>query len=172
MSCISWNCRGLGNPEAVRELRNIVKQELPLLLFVMEMKISAKRVESLQHTLGFAGCFAINSTGLSGDIGQFWSQDVDVELKNSSSAHIDVMVRRKDQASPTWRFTGFYGAPRVENRHHSWRSIRTLNDIQHSAWLCMGDFNETLYATEHFSTSARPEWQMRAFREAIDYCSF
>ena len=36
----------------------------------------------------------------------------------------------------------------------------------------MGDFNETLYATEHFSTSARPEWQMRAFREVVDECSF
>ena len=156
MSCISWNCRGLGNPEAVRELRNIVKQELPLLLFVMETKISAKRVESLQHSLGFTGCFAVNSMGLSGGIGLFWSRDVDVELKNFSSAHIDVLVRRTDQVSPTWRFTGFYGAPRVENRHHSWRFLRTLHAIQYSVWLCMGDFNEPLYATAHFSISARP----------------
>ena len=113
MSCISWNCRGLGNPEAVQELRNIVKQELPLLLFVMETKISAKRVESLQHSLGFAGCFAVSSTGLSGGIGLFWSRDVDVELKNFSSAHIDVVVRRTDQVSPIWRFT-------VASRWMSW----------------------------------------------------
>lgn len=36
----------------------------------------------------------------------------------------------------------------------------------------MGDFNETLYASEHFSRSPRPEGQMRAFREATDDCSF
>jgi hypothetical protein len=34
----------------------------------------------------------------------------------------------------------------------------------------MGDFNETLYAHEHFSNSARPEWQMRNFRDVIDDC--
>ena len=32
----------------------------------------------------------------------------------------------------------------------------------------MGDFNETLYSDEHFSRSARTEWQMRAFREVVD----
>lgn len=34
----------------------------------------------------------------------------------------------------------------------------------------MGDFNETLYATEHFSRGSRPEWQMRAFREVTEEC--
>jgi endonuclease/exonuclease/phosphatase family metal-dependent hydrolase len=82
------------------------------------------------------------------------------------------MVRKKEQNSFEWRFTGFYGAPRAENRHHSWRFLRTLNSVQHSAWLCMGDFNETLYNSEHFSRTARPEWQMRNFREAVEECLF
>ena len=71
MNCMSWNCRGLGNPEAVRELRSIVKLEGPTLLFVMETKIKAKRVEELRYTLGFGGCFAVDSAGLSGGIGLF-----------------------------------------------------------------------------------------------------
>ena len=89
MSCLSWNCRGLGNPEAVRELRNIVKQEVPALLFVMKTKIRAKRVEDLCYQLGVAGCFAVDSEGLSGGIGLFWSKEYDVQLKNYSSVHID-----------------------------------------------------------------------------------
>lgn len=36
----------------------------------------------------------------------------------------------------------------------------------------MGDFNETMYAEEHFSAHARPAWQMQAFREVVDFCSF
>lgn len=60
----------------------------------------------------------------------------------------------------------------MEDHHHSWRFLRTLFAIPHSAWMCVGDFNETLYATEHFSRAARPEWQMKAFREASDDCSF
>ena len=36
----------------------------------------------------------------------------------------------------------------------------------------MGDFNETMHADEHFSVHARPENQMRAFHETVDFCSF
>lgn len=35
----------------------------------------------------------------------------------------------------------------------------------------MGDFNETLYSDEHFSRTARPERQMRNFREVTDECA-
>jgi hypothetical protein len=140
-----------------------VKQEGPALLFVLETKISARRVKDLRIKLGFAGCIAVDSDGLSGGLGLFWSAEYDVDLKNYSSSHIDVMVRKKEHNSFEGRFTGFYGAPRAENRHHSWRFLRTLNSMQHSAWLCMGDFNETLYNSEHFSRTASPEWQMRNF---------
>ena len=171
MIYLSWNCRGLGNPEAVRELCKLTKQEGPALLFVSETKIRARRVEILQQSLGFVGCFAVDSAGLSGGIGLFWSNEVKVELKNYSSGHIDVMVQKADLSTPEWRFTGFYGAPKKEDRHHSWRCLRMLNDIPHQTWLCLGDFNETLFGTEHFSRAARPEAQMLAFREALEDCS-
>ena len=120
MNAMSFNCRGLGNPVTVRELRKIVKQEGPALLFVMETKIKGNRVEALRTTLGFAGCFVVDSDGLSGGIGMFWSHYVVVDLKNYSRAHIDVKVRWKDHDLPPWRFTGFYGEPRAENTYQSW----------------------------------------------------
>ncbi|KAE8804218.1 hypothetical protein D1007_19789 [Hordeum vulgare] len=131
MSCLSWNCRGLGNPGVVRELRNIVKQEAPDLLFVMETKIVAVRFERLQNQLGFAGCFAVSSSGLSGGIGLFWKADLDVDLMTYSAGHIDVRVRRKSNGSKVWRVTGFYGAPRAEERHIRWNLLRTLYAVQH-----------------------------------------
>jgi hypothetical protein len=82
------------------------------------------------------------------------------------------MVKKKNSSDPSWRFTGFYGAPKVAYRHHSWRALRNLNEVAHPAWLCVGDFNETVFASEHFSRAARPEWQMRAFREVVEDCSF
>lgn len=36
----------------------------------------------------------------------------------------------------------------------------------------MGDFNETHFACEHFSWTARPEGHMRAFREVTDEIAF
>ena len=73
-------------------------------------------MEDLKHTLGFSGCFAINSDGLSGGIGLFWSKDVEVTLDNFNKSHIDVKVKQNNKI---WRFTSFYGEPHLENRHHS-----------------------------------------------------
>ena len=168
MNCLSLNCRGLGNPSTVRELRKVVKQEGPSLLFVMETKIRGKRVEDLKHVLGFSGCFAVDSDGLSGGVGLFWTSDVVVDLQNYSLSHIDVKVTK---GCKSWRFTGFYGEPRTEQRHQSWRFMRTLNSIQHEAWLCMGDFNEIMQADEQFGTRIRPEGQMRGFRDAVADCA-
>ena len=85
----------------------------------METKIRAKRVEDLRYQFDFSGCFTVDSIGLSGGIGLYWSKDVDFVLKNYSKNHIDVLVRVKEQATPDWRFTRFYGAPGVKDRHHS-----------------------------------------------------
>ena len=91
----------------------------------MEMKIRGKRVEDLRYNLGFAGSFAVDSEGLSGGIGLFWSNDVHVQLKNYSANHIDVLVRDSSADATSWRFTGFYRALRAGDRHHSWRFLRT-----------------------------------------------
>ena len=169
MSCLSANCRGLGNPGTVRELRNLAKQEGPKLLFVMETKISKKRTEKLCNSLGFSGSFAVSSDDLSGGIGLFWKAEVIVELKSYNSNHIDVLVQPRS-GGVKWRFTGFYGEPRRENRHTSWTLLRRLSNVLSYPWLCMGDFNETLVSSKHFGTNALPEAQMTAFRECVEDC--
>jgi hypothetical protein len=35
MSLLSWNCRGLGNPQTVRDLRQMVKEKRPKVVFIM-----------------------------------------------------------------------------------------------------------------------------------------
>jgi hypothetical protein len=63
-----------------------------MLLFVMETKLSKDRLDDLRSRLGFAGCFAVGSDGLSGGVGIFWSAEVIVSVKNVSYGHIDAMV--------------------------------------------------------------------------------
>ena len=126
MICISWVCRGLGNPEAVRELRSVANQEGPALVFVMETKIKGKKVENLQRTLGFAGSFGVDSEGLSGGIGLFWSRDVIVSLKNYNSSHIDITVRELI-------FLNRSGGLQVFMEHHELRTDTTVGVPKNSA---------------------------------------
>lgn len=80
MSCISWNCRGLGNAATVKELRDLVKRVAPSMLCVQETQVHKARVEGLKTTLGFDHSFAVSSRGhsvgelvCSGEITQRWS---------------------------------------------------------------------------------------------------
>ena len=148
MSYLSWNCRGLGNPDAVRycEARRTHSS------LRHGNKNKGKRVEDLQRHLGFGGCFAVDSVGLSGGIGLFWSHDVLVDLKNYSASHIDVSVKFKEQNSFQWRFTGFYAKAKRSERSASWELLRWLRTQSDLPWLCGGDMNEILQGSEYWGT--------------------
>lgn len=101
MSCISWNCRGLGNAATVKELREIVKNFAPTVLCVLETQIHRARVESLKSTLGFDNSFAVSSSGHSGGLGIYWNNKTRVELLPYSQYHIDAVIT--EHGSEPWR---------------------------------------------------------------------
>ena len=39
-------------------------------------------------------------------------------------------------------------------------------------WVCAGDFNEVLHASEQLGGHERQEWKMEVFRDTIEYCRF
>lgn len=137
----------------------------------METNIRGKHVNRLRKTLGFVGCFAVDNVGLRGGIGLFWSKDVSVELKNYVPATFMlwcVMIYLIRWNGGSLDFT-----ERLERKTNTIIGVflRTLYGIRHSAWLCISDFNKTLYVDEHFSQAAYPGWQMRAFCEVTNKCA-
>ena len=71
-----------------------------------------------------------------------------------------------------WMLTGFYGNPITVNREHSWALLKQLCLKLDLPWLYMGDFNEITKAEEKKGGALRPEGQMKAFRDALDFCGF
>uniref|UniRef100_A0A0A8ZR37 Uncharacterized protein n=1 Tax=Arundo donax TaxID=35708 RepID=A0A0A8ZR37_ARUDO len=43
-----------------------------------------------------------------------------------------------------WCFTGLYGESHTGRKEETWRLLRTLNVERHTAWVCIGNFNEIL----------------------------
>jgi exonuclease III len=80
MSCLSWNCRGLGSAATVKELRDLARRVAPTVLCVLETQVHKARVENLKSTLGFDCSFAISSAGRSGGLGIFWNNNTRVEI--------------------------------------------------------------------------------------------
>lgn len=93
-------------------------------------------------------------------------------MESLDKMHIDVTVLDPVTKMDKWRFTGFYGESRRELRFRSWERLKLLNDQSSLPWLCVGDFNEVLHASEHFGGAGRSERQMEGFREAVSVCGF
>ena len=61
MSCLSWNCCGLGSAATVKELRDLAKKVAPTVLCVVETQVHLAWVEGLKGTLGFDNAFAVST---------------------------------------------------------------------------------------------------------------
>lgn len=159
MSCLSWNCHGLGNAATVHDLCGLVKEADSQIVFLSETRQKADRIRRLQNRLGLRGFAGVDSDGMSGGLALYWHESVNVEIKALCERYIDAYVRLSPDG-PLWHATFVYGEPRVENRHNMWSMLRSLRNSSRLPWLVIGDFNEALWQFEHFSSHPRGEPQM------------
>jgi hypothetical protein len=136
------------------------------------MRFFSDRVDGLRLALGFSHGLGVGSFGRGGGLALLWKEEVEIRLQSLDKLYIDVAVLDPVTTADKWRFTGFYGESRRELRYRSWDCLKLLNDSSSLPWLCAGDFNETLHASEQFGSAGRTEWQMEGFREAVSIGGF
>ncbi|KAK9927239.1 hypothetical protein M0R45_024432 [Rubus argutus] len=180
MNILCWNCQGLGNPWTVQGLKGMLSLNFPSLVFLCETKCSVVEMSKIKFQLGWRNVFAVpcsfvprkGGKGVSraGGIALLWNDSVPVALNSYSSNHIDVLVGASTDPK-RWRFTGFYGQPKVTDRHQSWSLLKLLSQKSQLPWLMGGDFNEILESHEKEGGQARCARQMIDFREAVQFCS-
>ena len=168
MSCLSWNCRGLGNPQTEDELVTLVRNKDPKLIFLMETKVEKSVLVRIGRKIQYANLFEVPRHNTGGGLALFWTADSNVDVQSFSENHIDAIIDHG--VDDAWRLTGFYGDPETASRENSWSMLRTLSTRFTLPWLCIGDFNEILYADEKQGWLDRPERQMQGFRDALDFC--
>ncbi|CAM8915205.1 unnamed protein product [Rhodiola kirilowii] len=166
MRLLSWNCRGVGGPRAVRSLGDVVRTHRPSILGLIETKKEDLDWEYLKRKLGFSYCFAVGSHGRSGGLALLWDEETEVTIISHSTAHIDVRVRKEYD----FFLTLFYGSPRCHERKDSWDLLRNLKKNSGEPWVVMGDFNEITFSWEMESKRERQPWQMRHFRRCLEDC--
>jgi hypothetical protein len=62
----------------------MVKDKKPKMVFLMETKMSNKRVDFLKRKLGFENLFEVDSVGRSGGLVLLWKNDIRVDIQNYS----------------------------------------------------------------------------------------
>lgn len=92
MSYLSWNCRGLGLPRTIQELKTFLLELKLDVLFLMETKLPAYGMTKLKFGLGYSHCFAVDRRGLSGGLALLWKEHLDLQVQSFSISHIDAKL--------------------------------------------------------------------------------
>lgn len=110
MSCLCWNARGLGNQHAIRDLRCLLDERNPALVF------NVSQCWMWTNLFKFDGIFAVDCNKRKGGLILMWRDPLTVTIKSYSEGHMDCII---ESDSHLWRFTGFYGNPTAALRCHS-----------------------------------------------------
>ena len=125
MSCLIWNCRGLGNLRTGRELVDIIQAKDPSVVFLAETLADDTRLELVQQNIDFDHRWVVPREGRSGGLALFWKSTVNLKVESSHRYFIDVTIDKGTEGE--WRLTGFYGEPKTTRRWEAWDKLRQLN---------------------------------------------
>ncbi|XP_039064057.1 uncharacterized protein LOC120209036 [Hibiscus syriacus] len=145
MTILCWNCRGLGNPATVHELRRMISIKDPMLVFVSETKLRKNKSEAIRLATKMYGCFEVERAEGCVGLMMLWNERIDVTLLSYSNLHIDVEV---SGIGDKFRFTGFYGRSSWAEKKHNWEMISRLASTSLLPWCVGGDFNEIIHSDE------------------------
>ena len=109
MSCLAWNCHGLGIPRAKKELEDLIQARAPLIVFLSKTWADKEKLERLKYNVKFVGLFVVNSQDRGGGLALLWQHGIQVWVDSFSRFHIDAIIQGGSHEA--WRFTGFYGEP-------------------------------------------------------------
>ena len=146
MSCLSWNCRRLGNPQTEEELVALISKKDPKIVFLMETKVEKITIERICRKLKFVNFFVIPMVNQGGGLALLWRENINLIMFTSSDRHIDASI--DFGMDDDWHFIGFYGDPEIANQEHSCSLLRDLSQRLSLPCVCMEDFNEIIWLEE------------------------
>ena len=168
MSCLSWNCRGLGGPETVRLLTDLVHEKKLEVIFLIETFCTSARISEIANKLNYEGSYGVNCRGHSAGLGLIWRCKDKVTILGSHDRYIDATVTLENQRM--FRLTGFYGLANRSQRSSSWEILRNLHAAHSLPWCVIGDFNELMHQSEKRGNHPHPGSLIEAFRQAVTDC--
>ncbi|KAF9623853.1 hypothetical protein IFM89_005438 [Coptis chinensis] len=136
----SWNCRGMGSPEAIRSVPALVKKVDPDVLFLVETKLLYKKLKHVQKKLKYPQVYVVDHVGRSGGLAVLYKDNISfLVVDGNKNAIFGTFLNYLSNVS--WPVSFIYGDPVAHKRIAVWNYLRDLRNVLSGPWLILGDFN-------------------------------
>ena len=109
----------------------------------METRLDNEGCNGFCGDLLFPNHFVVKYPNAGGGLALLWKGDVQLDAVNYMANHILAKVVEGDGF--VWFLSGFYGWPEASQKVMSWVLLQHLRSVVDGLWVCIGDFNVTLY---------------------------
>lgn len=145
MKLLSWNCRGLGSPSTVLQLKESLRLYKPELIFVCETKKKLGFVSTVCKKNGWGKrWFAVDPIGKSGGLLLGWSLDVIIHHIRSTHYSLEVDFEIPGSVDRMWAVF-VYASNKEAVRLEQWQELINKKRDWGNNWVLGGDFNDIRY---------------------------
>ncbi|CAL1382259.1 unnamed protein product [Linum trigynum] len=165
MSCISWNCRGIGPPRTKNHLRRMIRKFRPSIVFLMETKNNEETMEDLRVQNNFQGKFYVHPEGTAGGLALWWTAGFSLQVLDCGRNFIDVFINYG-----CGFFMTFTHAPSIANERRVFSDSLSRNRSEPNVhWIVIGDLNAMLFDYEKLGGGASRRESVEPFKRFIFY---
>lgn len=114
MKLLTWNTHRLGYLTSVQTLHNLIKKEVPNLVFLQENKLGSWFFYVKKFSFGFSNCSSVDCVDTMGALAVLLNENVKFEVLRLSKAMIHGRVRESSSNPLVWLLIGVYGHPKTK----------------------------------------------------------
>ncbi|MDV3200531.1 MAG: endonuclease/exonuclease/phosphatase family protein [Pigeon pea little leaf phytoplasma] len=140
MKMVMWNCRGLGKPLTVHNIKEIGKSHSPEVLFLCETKNNTLMVTEQCHKLGFNMVHCVSPQGMAGGLALAWKEEASVVIEGEADFY--VQFRWEDKAlMRSWQVFAVHLSSDERVRNQQYDTLIELIKSAGQYYIIAGDFN-------------------------------
>ncbi|XP_057733782.1 uncharacterized protein LOC130948943 [Arachis stenosperma] len=167
MKLLSWNCRGLGRPLTIQNLKGICKSYSPEVGFICETKNQSRQVEGKLRSCGFKEWFIVDPDRLSGGLAMAWRDGCTVQILQHGRFFIAASVLTAGSNDP-YGVLGVYLSSNDQHRMAQFAELTSVTQQFDGKIVLMGDFNAISNQLEKEGGGAKSPSSIETFNCFID----
>ncbi|GER52284.1 non-LTR reverse transcriptase [Striga asiatica] len=171
MKMILWNCRGLGGPSTVSQLKDSIRIHHPNFMFLSELKKQKDFVKTICVKLGYKDrLVAVDPIGISGGLVLLWDSSQNIIQIIQHSFCFEVEIGKPNSNVSFWVVFVYMSTDRVI-REDQWSFLINAKSKWGQDWIIGGDWNAIVDLSEKRGGRDKSLADMLSFQNFINQMS-